>query len=91
MFYFYCFCIVDEEILVIYLDVIWVKERGVLFDVGYGQGFFGWIVVEICVCFNFYFDMISIDLYMGNYWGFVYDLLIVMFKFLYLGLLIDQN
>lgn len=81
--------IVDEETLAIYPDVTRAKERGVLFDVGHGQGSFGWTVADICARSNFYPDTISTDLHTGNHRGPVYDLPTVMSKFLHLGLLID--
>lgn len=88
-FHPYRSCIVDEETLAIYPDVNRAKERGVLFDVGHGQGSFGWTVAEICARSNFYPDTISTDLHTGNHRGPVYDLPTVMSKFLHLGLLID--
>lgn len=85
-FHPYRSCIVDEETLAIYPDVIRAKERGVLFDVGHGQGSFGWTVAEICARSNFYPDTISTDLHTGNHRGPVYDLPTVMSKFLHLGM-----
>lgn len=88
-FHPYRSCIVDEKTRTIYPDVLQAKERGVLFDVGHGQGSFGWTVGEICARFKFYPDTISTDLHTGNHQGPVYDLPIVMSKFLHLGLLIN--
>lgn len=85
-FHPYRSCIVDEETLAIYPDVTRAKERGVLFDVGHGQGSFGWTVAEICARSNFYPDTISTDLHTGNHRGPVYDLPTVMSKFLHLGM-----
>lgn len=85
-FHPYRSCIVDEETLTIYPDVIRAKEKGVLFDVGHGQGSFGWTVAEICARSNFYPDTISTDLHTGNHQGPVYDLPTVMSKFLHLGM-----
>ncbi|XP_011427945.3 deacetylase EF_0837 isoform X3 [Magallana gigas] len=85
-FHPYRSCIVDEETLAIYPDVNRAKERGVLFDVGHGQGSFGWTVAEICARSNFYPDTISTDLHTGNHRGPVYDLPTVMSKFLHLGM-----
>jgi dihydroorotase len=58
----------------------------VLFDVGHGQGSFGWTVAEICAQYNFYPDTISTDLHTGNHVGPAYDLPTVMSKFLHLGM-----
>lgn len=57
-----------------------------LFDVGHGQGSFGWTVAEICAQCNFYPDTISTDLHTGNHVGPAYDLPTVMSKFLHLGM-----
>nr|XP_022339401.1 uncharacterized protein LOC111134562 [Crassostrea virginica] len=85
-FHPYRSCIVDPDTLTIYSDVIEAKKRGVLYDVGHGQGSFGWTVAEICARTQFYPDTISTDLHSGNHIGPAYDLPIVMSKFLHLGM-----
>lgn len=57
---------------------------------GYGVGLFLWIVVEICVREGFWLDIISFDLYVEFVESFVYDLLIVMIKMLYVGMFLND-
>ena len=90
-FHPYRSCIVDPDTLTIYSDVIEAKKRGVLFDVGHGQGSFGWTVAEICARNQFYPDTISTDLHSGNHIGPAYDLPTVMSKFLHLGRLFKRS
>jgi dihydroorotase len=42
------------------------RERGVLFDVGLGQGSFNWTVAEISIRQGFFPDIISTDLHLGG-------------------------
>ena len=65
--------------------VLEARKRGVLFDVGHGQGSFDWEVAEICAENNFYPDIISTDLHSGNVGGAAKNLPWVMGKLLYLG------
>jgi dihydroorotase len=62
------------------------RERGVLFDVGLGQGSFNWTVAEIAIRQGFYPDVISTDLHTGGAEGPTYDLPTTMTRFLYLGM-----
>ncbi|XP_061196886.1 deacetylase Atu3266-like [Saccostrea echinata] len=78
--------IVDPSTLTIYQDVINAREKGVLYDVGHGQGSFSWTVAELCAALGFYPDTISTDLHTGNQMGPAYDLPTVMSKFLHLGM-----
>ena len=63
------------------------RARGVIFDVGHGQGSFSWEVAEVCADQGFYPDVISTDLHSGNVGaaGMAKDLPWVMSKFLKLG------
>ncbi|CAG2200221.1 unnamed protein product [Mytilus edulis] len=70
----------------IFPDVLDASKRGVLFDVGHGQGSFSWKVVEICAKANFWPDIIGTDMHTGNNDGPVYDLPLVMSKFLHTGM-----
>ena len=62
------------------------RERGVLFDVGFGQGSFNWTVAELSFQQGFWPDTISSDLHSGTCEGPAYDLPTVMTKLLHLGL-----
>ena len=62
------------------------RERGVLFDVGFGQGSFNWTVAELSFKQGFWPDTISSDLHSGTCEGPAYDLPTVMTKLLHLGL-----
>ncbi|KAK3803564.1 hypothetical protein RRG08_023283 [Elysia crispata] len=66
---------------------VWdAKRRGVLFDVGHGQGSFAWHVAEQCASEGFWPDIISTDLHTGSQAGPAYDLVAVMSKMLHLGM-----
>lgn len=62
------------------------RKRGVLFDVGHGQGSFSWTVAEICKKEGFFPDLISTDLHALCHRGPAYDLPTVMTKLLHLGM-----
>jgi dihydroorotase len=62
------------------------RKKGILFDVGHGQGSFSWTVAELCVQEDFWPDTISTDLHSGTCEGPAYDLATVMSRFLHLGL-----
>lgn len=68
-------------------DTVWeAKNRGVLFDVGHGQGSFNWTVLEKCAAAGFWPDTISTDLHCDNLQGPAYDLPTVMTKLLHVGM-----
>jgi dihydroorotase len=66
------------------------RARGVLFDVGHGQGAFSWTVAELCAAAGFWPDTISTDLHSGTCEGPAYDLPTVMTRLLRLGLPLDE-
>jgi dihydroorotase len=66
------------------------RERGVIFDVGHGQGSFRWQVVEAAMAQDFAPTTISSDLHVYNLHGPVYDLATTVSKFLHLGLSLDD-
>ena len=78
--------IMDPQCSKIYPDVKDAKSRGVLFDVGHGQGSFSWTVTEMAARENFWPDTISTDLHTGNFSGPAYDLPGTMTKFLHVGM-----
>lgn len=62
------------------------RERGVLLDVGHGQGSFNSGVAEKLLALGVYPDTISSDLHAANVNGPVYDLPTTLSKFLLLGM-----
>jgi dihydroorotase len=67
------------------------RERGVLFDVGHGNGCFWWHITEpACQIHNFWPDEISSDLHIFNLNGPVIDMPTTMSKFLHLGQPLEQ-
>ncbi|XP_074606507.1 deacetylase EF_0837-like isoform X2 [Acropora palmata] len=93
--YTHCFhgfpsTIINPDTGQIYSDAHNARKRGVLFDMGHGQGSFSWTVAEICAKEGFWPDIISSDLHVGSVDGPAYDLLTVMSKMLHVGMpLID--
>jgi dihydroorotase len=66
--------------------VIEARGRGVLFDVGHGQGSFNWTVAELCARNGFWPDTISTDLHSGTCEGPAYDMPTVMTRLLHAGM-----
>lgn len=67
--------------------VVWeAHRRGVVFDVGHGQGSFNWTVAEIATAEGLWPQVISTDLHAGNVDGPGYDLPTVMTRLLHLGM-----
>lgn len=66
------------------------RERGVVFDVGHGEGSFNWDIVERALAQDFEPTTISSDLHKYNVHGPVYDLVTTVAKFLHLGLSLDS-
>jgi dihydroorotase len=66
------------------------RERGVIFDVGHGQGSFTWPVVESALAQGFPPTTISSDLHVHNLHGPVFDLATTVTKFLHLGIPLDD-
>ncbi len=67
-----------------------MAKRGVVFDVGHGQGSFSWEVGEHAFREGLPPTTISSDLWCGNIDGPVYDLPTVMSKFLHLGMTLED-
>lgn len=82
--------IVDAKSRSVVPDVLTAQQRGVIFDLGHGQGAFSWTVAEICAKESFWPDVISTDLHSGNYDGPAYDLPTVMSKILHLGMPLES-
>ena len=62
------------------------REHGVLFDIGHGQGSFGWQAAAVALDSGFPPDFISTDLHRGNIEGPVYDFPLTLTKFWHLGM-----
>lgn len=60
-------------------------ERGVVFDIGSGQGSFNWTVAELAMADGLLPFTISSDLHAGTVYGPTYDLPTVMTRLLHLG------
>jgi len=65
-------------------------ERGVVFDVGHGQGSFRWEVAQQAMAQGVEPQTISSDLHVYNVNGPVYDLATVVSKFLHLGMRLNE-
>lgn len=65
-------------------------KKGVVLDVGHGQGSFSWEVGEFAFKEGIQPTTISSDLWSGNVNGPVYDLPTVMSKFLHLGMRLED-
>lgn len=66
------------------------RDRGVIFDVGHGEGSFNWDVCERALTQEFPPTTISSDLHAHNVHGPVFDLVTTVSKFLHLGLPLDD-
>lgn len=66
--------------------VIAAREKGVLFDIGFGAGSFTWTVAELATAAGFWPDTISTDLHRASCEGSAYDLCTVMTRMLHLGM-----
>lgn len=65
-------------------------ERGVVFDVGHGEGSFSWDVADRALAEGVLPQTISSDLHIYNVDGPVFDLATTVSKFLHLGLSLDE-
>eukprot|EP01052_Picozoa_sp_SAG31_P028540 SAG31_NODE_2763_length_5128_cov_25.339232_6_plen_200_part_00 len=66
------------------------RARGVLFDIGHGQGSFSWTVAEIAAAAGFFPDTISTDIHFGSNRGPCYDMQTAMTKLLMVGMPLDK-
>ena len=65
-------------------------KRGVIFDVGHGQGSFSFPIAEACMEQGVIPGTISSDIHKYNARGPVFDLLTTLSKYLYLGLSLEE-
>jgi dihydroorotase len=82
--------IVDAASRRIHAVCLEARARGVLFDLGHGQGAFNWTVGEICAREGFWPDTISTDLHSGTCEGPAYDFPTVLTRMLRLGLPLEE-
>ena len=66
------------------------QDRGVVFDIGHGQGSFSFDVTEKALSQGFYPGNISSDLHIYNIEGPVFDQLTTLSKFIYLGMSLEE-
>ncbi|MDP6706930.1 MAG: amidohydrolase/deacetylase family metallohydrolase [Alphaproteobacteria bacterium] len=71
-------------------EVRLARERGIVFDIGHGQGSFGFETCRAMLAGGFEPDTISSDVHSISIDGPAYDLLVTMSKFLCLGMGIDS-
>lgn len=69
----------------VFPELLEAAERGIVFDVGHGQGSFSWDVAERAVDQGLYPTTVSTDLHRGCIEGPVYDLPLTMTKMMHLG------
>lgn len=81
---------ITEDGKKIHDEVFEAKRRGVVFDIGHGQGSFSWDVARLAFREGLEPDTISTDLWSGNVRGPVYDLPTTMAKFLHLGMSLEK-
>ncbi len=67
-------------------EVIEARDRGVLFDVGHGQGAFSFDSARRCLDAGLFPDAISTDIHVNNIDGPVFDFATTLTKFLALGM-----
>ena len=78
--------VIDANTTRLHTSVHQARRRGVLFDVGHGQGSYSWPVAEACREEGFFPDIISTDLHSLSHPGPAHDLPAVMAKLLHLGM-----
>jgi len=83
--------LVDRKTGKIRDEVVKARRRGILFDLGHGQGSLDWEVAEIAMKDNFPPDTISTDLHSGNVTGAAKNLPWVTAKLLHLGMPLEAT
>lgn len=71
-------------------SVLAARDRGVIFDVGHGEGSFDWEICEQALAQEFAPTTISSDLHRYNVNGPVFDLVTTVSKFLMLGMSLED-
>src|SRR5215831_8220374 len=67
-------------------EVLAARERGVIFDIGHGQGSLGFRTARAALAAGFPPDVISSDVHQLSIGGPAFDLLVTLSKFLCLGM-----
>jgi len=78
--------LVDRKTRKMHKEVVQARDRGIVFDLGHGQGSLDWEVAEIAMEQSFPPDTISTDLHSGNVAGAARNLPWVTAKLLHLGM-----
>ena len=74
----------------VYAGIREAQDRGVVFDIGHGQGSFSFDVAEKALSQGFYPDNISSDIHIYNVNGPAFDQLTTLSKFLHLGMPLED-
>jgi len=74
----------------IHPEILAARERGVVFDIGHGQGSFGFETTRGMLAAGFMPDVISSDVHALCIDGPAYDLLVTMSKFVSLGVPLEE-
>lgn len=82
--------ILDPSNLKLHPSAKAAQNKGVIMDVGHGQGSFDWLVAKKAIAENLWPDTISTDLHSGNVNGTAQSLPYVMSKFLALGMPLEK-
>ncbi len=71
-------------------EVLKARERGVIFDIGHGQGSLGFRTARAALAAGFEPDVISSDVHQLSLGGPAFDLLVTLSKFLCLGMSLNK-
>jgi dihydroorotase len=71
-------------------EVLKARERGVIFDIGHGQGSLGFRTARAALAAGFEPDVISSDVHQLSLGGPAFDLLVTLSKFLCLGMPLNK-
>lgn len=74
----------------VYDEVVAARERGVQFDIGHGQGSFGFVTAQAMLDAGFLPDCISSDVHALSENGPAFNLLVTMSKLMHLGMTLPQ-
>ncbi len=74
----------------VYDEIIAARERGVQFDIGHGQGSFGFVTAQAMLDAGFLPDCISSDVHALSEKGPAFNLLVTMSKLMHLGMTLPE-
>jgi dihydroorotase len=81
---------ITDDFVAIFPEIFEAVKRGIILDVGHGEGSFSWKVAALALKEGLKPDVISTDLWIANVNGPVYDLPTTLSKFLHLGMSIEE-